>query len=974
MNIQSLNSKFNELKNLLLSLSNQKTNVVAIALQEIWQIPHADVLNIPNFTFVYKQRTLNRGGGVAFFIHNDYSFKILNEHTIMHVKFFECIAIEVVVNKKKFVLASVYRSPSSSVNQVDEFIMYFDALLGNLLNGATPYFIFLDSNFNLLKINSCPHSQKYLDVVHNNGFIQYINKATRVQQQSYSLIDHICCKNESSFSHAGTMISDISDHFVNFLTLEPAKKASNKSSCLYRRNITSHTMELFRNSLEKINWSFLKDVPDVDDAFDGFWDIFSTFYNLSFPLKKVKFNKNIHKVNQFMTKGLLISRAKKLILHKTFLTEKTDISFAQYKNYRNIYNNLVKKSREKFYTDSLNGQKNPKKIWDIYKELTTGKKSENSIKEILVNNSISTNSKEMSEEFNAFFSTVGSKISKSIKKIDQSADHYLPKDSVTPILKIDDVGPVLICDIIKSLQNKKSCDIDGISTSLLKFLNTTISTPLALIFNLSIKQGNFPTKLKSSRVVPIFKSGNPLLCDNYRPISLVSSIAKIFEKIVATQLTNHLELNKLINKHQFGFQKGLSTEHNLLHLTNFISKTLNSGKFCIGIFLDLKKAFDVVNHGILSKKLFHLGVRDNILRWFQSYLSNRTQKVEINGVLSSPRNINISVLQGSVLGPLLFLCFINDIFSATNLLTLLFADDTCALAAGDDINELHKLCNTELQKIANWFSANLISVNVSKCKYIIFHNKGKKIPNITEEMVFNLNEIGKQQLPENISPLIRVHNNDPLAENQTYKYLGILLDENLTFNKHIDYLCKKLNRALFCMRRIKNTLNTKSLRTLYFTLFHSHLLYCIKIFSCTKQSNITRIILLQKKAIRLISKANYRDHTAPLFHLHNILPFDKILTMHRMTFMHSIHYEYAHTSFNNIWTKNSNTDRAYNLRNDEQYTIPAPKFENFKLFPLYTFPKIWNELSLSNTFCMQHNPITFRIALRETLLRQLLPE
>jgi len=734
LNIQSLHSKFNDLKNLLLSLCNQKTNVVAIALQEIWQIPHSDMLNIPNFTFVFKQRTQCRGGGVAFFIHNDYSFKILDEHSLIHEKIFECVTVEVVVNKRKYVLASVYRSPSNSASQVDEFLQYFDAFLSNLSGRDIPYCIFLDSNFNLLKINLCVHSQKYLDIVHNNGFLQYISKATRVQQHSYSLIDHICCKNESSLSHTGTIVSDISDHFFNFLTLEPVKNSVTKTPCQYRRNITPHTMEIFRNSLERINWSFLTDLTNVDEAFDGFWDIFSTFFNISFPIQKVKFNKNIHKVNQFMTKGLLISRANKLTLHKTFLIEKTDTSFNVYKKYRNIYNNLVKKSREKFYTDSLNGQKNPKKIWDIYKELTTGKKCVNSIKEILINNSPSNDSKKMAEEFNAFFSTVGSKIAKSIKKIDRTVDQYLPNDSDTPVLKIDKVGPILICDIIKSLQAKKSCDTDGISTSLLKFLNTTISTPLALIFNLSIKQGTFPNYLKSSRVVPIFKAGDPLLCDNYRPISLVSSIAKIFEKIVATQLTNHLEINKLINKHQFGFQKGLSTEHNILHLTNFISKSLNEGKYCIGIFLDLKKAFDVVNHSILSKKLFHLGVRDNVLGWFQSYLANRTQKVEINGILSSPRSINISVLQGSVLGPLLFLCFINDIFSVSNLLTLLFADDTCGLAAGDNINDLIKYCNIELQKIANWFSANLISVNVAKCKYVIFHNKGKKIPNLNEEM------------------------------------------------------------------------------------------------------------------------------------------------------------------------------------------------------------------------------------------------
>ena len=344
MNIQSLSSKLIELKNLLIGLKNQKTNVVAIALQEIWQIPYTELVNIPNFTFVSNQRTHFKGGGVAFYVHNDFSHSIVNDLTLMHDKIFECISIEVVVNKKKHLFASVYRSPSYSASLVDDFCTYFDTFLSNLASRTTPYSIFLDSNFNLLKINDCSQSQKYFDIIHNNGFLQYISKATRIQNQSISLMDHICCKNESSVTSAGTIINDISDHFINFLTLEPLKN-SRANSCLLQRNINKNTMEIFRKSLEAINWTFLLNLTDVNAAFDGFWDIFSTFYNLSFPLTKVKFNKNIHKVNNFMTKGLLISRAKKLSLHKTFLMVKTDTSFTTYKNYRNIYNNLLRKSR-----------------------------------------------------------------------------------------------------------------------------------------------------------------------------------------------------------------------------------------------------------------------------------------------------------------------------------------------------------------------------------------------------------------------------------------------------------------------------------------------------------------------------------------------------------------------------------------------------------------------------------------------------
>jgi hypothetical protein len=270
---------------------------------------------------------------------------------------------------------------------------------------------------------------------------------------------------------------------------------------------------------------------------------------------------------------------------------------------------------------------------------------------------------------------------------------FLDGGKTYPNMEFEHIGPSFLCDIINEFVPKKSFDIDGISMSLVNFISTAISVPLAHIFSLSLSQGVFPEFLKISRVVPIFKGGDPDLCDNYRPISLVKTFAKLLEKIVAKKLTHHLNVNNIIDPLQFGFQSGLSTEHNLLHLTNYVANALNENKFGIGVFLDLKKAFDVVPHCILLKKLKYYGVINNVLDWFESYLSNRSQCVDINGKISSPKSISISVMQGSVLGPLLFLIFINDLPKATILKTLLFADDACSL-------------HSDLQKIANWFSAN----------------------------------------------------------------------------------------------------------------------------------------------------------------------------------------------------------------------------------------------------------------------------
>jgi retron-type reverse transcriptase len=179
--------------------------------------------------------------------------------------------------------------------------------------------------------------------------------------------------------------------------------------------------------------------------------------------------------------------------------------------------------------------------------------------------------------------------------------------------------------------------------------------------------------------VPVFKSGDPLSCDNYRPISLVKSFSKVLEKIVSINLVNHLELNNLIYRHQYGFQRGKSTEHNLLHVINNVGNALNDGMYCVGVFLDLKKAFDVCNHNILLKKMEKYGIVGTELEWFKSYLTGRSQVVDINGAHSNPHDIDISVIQGSILGPIMFLIYINDLPNATNPLTFMFADDTSML-------------------------------------------------------------------------------------------------------------------------------------------------------------------------------------------------------------------------------------------------------------------------------------------------------
>ena len=362
-----------------------------------------------------------------------------------------------------------------------------------------------------------------------------------------------------------------------------------------------------------------------------------------------------------MTPGLLISRSTKLKLHKIALTDNVPYNWSEYRKYRNIFNKTVRASKKLYYMNNIvKNAKNPKKTWDILRELTTGKTEKNQIDKIKVNDKIITEPTCMANEFNNFFTRVGRNIANSVGLTSVKPADYLPKTSPPP-LRLDEVSQHQVVDIISAMESKSSTDASGINTKMLKFIKYQISKPLSHLFTLSVTTGVFPTKLKVSKTIPIFKAGERTSCDNYRPISLLSAISKILEKIVANSLVNHLEINKLLYENQYGFLRGRSTVHNITKLTNRISHDLNDKKFVIGVFLDIKKAFDSVSHKILLDKLKHLGITDTVLKWFTSYLSDRKQFTEIDGSKSSNQIIDISVLQGSILGPILFLCFINDL-------------------------------------------------------------------------------------------------------------------------------------------------------------------------------------------------------------------------------------------------------------------------------------------------------------------------
>jgi hypothetical protein len=329
----------------------------------------------------------------------------------------------------------------------------------------------------------------------------------------------------------------------------------------------------------------------------------------------------------------------------------------------------------------------------------------------------------------------------------------------------------------------------------------------------------------------------------------------------------------------------------------------------------------------------------------------------------------MSVIQGCLLGPTLFLIFINDFPNCTTLNTFLFADDTSALKSGPNLPDLFDHINTELTKIAGWYRANKMSANASKTKYLIFHNKGKHVNTAGLDLFFNDNEPNTPSNPDNIHILERIYSTNPNPSSRSYKLLGIYLDENLSLNHHFSILSNKLSRALFFLRLVKNMLPPNALLTLYHSLFHCHLLYCTNILGTLSATNLANIAKLQRKAIRIITSSPNRAHTPPLFISLNILPFPELLKLHRALFMHSVEYKYCLNSFSKVWPKNTTRALSQKLRNSNDFIIPPVHRESFKKFPAYTFPNTWNSLGPVK---FQLKRTTFKISLTDELFNSLI--
>lgn len=945
LNIRSLPKHYIDFMNYLTSIPHHFS---VIALTETWLTQENESFySINSYNSVHSHRNNRVGGGVSLFIDENIQFILRAD---LDSKFseidIESVFIEIpswsLFSKRSIIIASVYRPPDNNIYSFSEALA---GILQQITKEGKICYLHGDFNINLLHSVMNPITTNIINMLYSFSFSILIDKPSRVTSTSQTLIDNIFTNSFDLTIHSGLLYTDISDHLPIFqITLI---EADNSPSPLVQYRIFNQKNKLrFVSLISQLSWQNVYEAPDAETSYHNFIQSIRTVFINCFPLIRQN-KKSLDMGNSWFTKELKKISIKKNKLYRKYLNNQSTENLIKYKTFKNKFTHMVRKAKKEYYsrkiTESTN---NIKSTWLILNQLLNRKKKTSPLPSQFVHsNSVLNDPFDISCHFNTFFSNLGPSLSSKIKDSSTSPMDYL-SGSHTIINQFSPPNEAEITDIITELKNSAAGE-DELSASLIKDIQSSIVKPLTSICEKSINQGIVPSGMKIAKIIPLYKSGDTSSFINYRPISVLPVFSKVLEKVIYKRMYSHLESQNIFYKHQYGFRKKHSSYMALMQLIDHVLTAKDKGEYSLGIFLDLSKAFDTVNYNILLKKLEHYGFHGNTLKWLHSYVHNRQQYVSVNGTVSHKTSVITGVPQGSILGPLLFLIYMNDLPSACpKLLPILFADDTSLFHSHPDMNTLMIQVNQGLNILSQWFQANKLSLNSKKSNYIDFTGKNKK------------------QTDREYKILI---NNTEISQVSSVRFLGVIVDDKLSWKEHVNNVSKKISKLVGVISKVRDSINDKCLLSLYHSLIYPHITYCNIVWGTTYTSTLNCIHLIQKRFVRMVTFSNPQEHSSPLFKQLKLLNIYQINVLQICIFM----YKFEHMpidlpkSFKNYFVKNSDFHNV-NTRQTKDFHTPLFHTTKGQSSIKYKGVELWKKYSMNPTPSL----LTYKKTLKDKLIAE----